>query len=145
MLKYDYNVLQLSGQMDLTVFDLPLALWVDWAQNQASDVEYDTAYNLGFLLGKASNPKTWEFGAMWQEIDKDALYAQLIDSDFGAGNTDTSGWVFKAGYAPVRNITLNATYFLNEINKDVPVSTTPANTFTGLDYDRWQLDVNYKF
>jgi opacity protein-like surface antigen len=82
---------------------------------------------------------------MWQEIDKDALYAQMIDSDFGGGNTDSSGWVLKAGYAPVKNITLNATYFINEINKDVPPSTTPANTFTGLDYDRWQLDVNYKF
>ena len=43
----------------------------DWAQNMASDVEYDTAYNVGFLLNKASNAKTWEFGAMWQEIDKD--------------------------------------------------------------------------
>ena len=62
-----------------------------------------------------------------------------------AATPTTSGWVFKAGYAPVKNITLNATYFLNEINKDVPPSTTPANTFTGLDYDRWQLDVNYKF
>ena len=55
VLKYGYDVLELSAQMDLTVFDLPLSLWVDWAQNQASDVEYDTAYNVGFLLGKASN------------------------------------------------------------------------------------------
>jgi hypothetical protein len=145
VLKYGYDVFELAAQMDLTVFNMPLALWVDWAQNMASDVEYDTAYNLGFTLNKASNPGTWEFSTMYQEIDKDALYAQMIDSDFGGGNTDSSGWVFKAGYAPVRNITLNATYFLNEINKDVSPSTTPANTFTGLDYDRWQLDVNYKF
>jgi len=145
VLKYGYDVFELAAQMDLTVFNMPLALWVDWAQNMASDVEYDTAYNVGFTLNKASNPGTWEFSTMYQEIDKDALYAQMIDSDFGGGNTDSSGWVFKAGYAPVRNITLNATYFLNEINKDVSPSTTPANTFTGLDYDRWQLDVNYKF
>jgi Tfp pilus assembly protein PilE len=145
VLRYDYEVIELSGEMGLTAFNRPLVLFVDWAQNMASDVEYDTAYNLGFVYGKASNPKTWEFGAMWQELDKDALYAQMIDSDFGGGNTDTSGWVLKAGYAPVKNITLNATYFLNEINKDVPPSTTPANTFTGLDYDRLQLDVNYKF
>ncbi len=145
VLKYGYEVVELSGEMGFTVFNLPLLVWADWAQNMASDVEYDTAYNVGFLLNKASNAKTWEFGAMWQEIDKDALYAQMIDSDFGGGNTDSSGWVLKAGYAPVKNITLNATYFINEINKDVPPSTTPANTFTGLDYDRWQLDVNYKF
>jgi hypothetical protein len=142
VLKYGYDVLQLSGQMDLTAFNLPLALWVDWAQNMASDVEYDTAYNVGFLLGKASNPKTWEFGVMWQELDKDALFAQMIDSDFAGGNTDSNGWVFRGGYAPVKNITLNATYFLNEQNKDVSPSGTDV---TGLDYDRWQLDVNYKF
>jgi hypothetical protein len=145
VLRYDYEIIELSGEMGLTAFNRPLVLFFDWAQNMASDVEYDTAYNLGFVYGKASNPKTWEFGAMWQELDKDALFAQMIDSDFGGGNTDTSGWVLKAGYAPVRNITLNATYFLNEINKDVPPATTPPNTFTGLDYDRWQLDVNYKF
>ena len=145
VLKYGYEVIELSGQMDLTVFNLPLAMWVDWAQNQASGVEYDTAYNVGFLLGKASNAKTWEFGAMWQETRQGR--AVRTDDRLGlrGGNTDTSGWVFRGGYAPVKNITLNATYFLNEINKDVPPSTTPANTFTGLDYNRWQLDVNYKF
>ena len=78
-------------------------------------------------------------------MDKDALFAQLIDSDFAGGNTDADGWVLRGGYAPAKNITLFATYFMNDINKDVPPSTTPANTFTGLDYNRWQLDVNYKF
>ena len=64
MLKYGYEVLELSGEMGFTVFDLPLLLWADWAQNMASGVEYDTAYNVGFLLNKASNAKTWEFGAI---------------------------------------------------------------------------------
>ena len=50
--------------MDLTAFNMPLTLWVDWAQNTASGVEYDTAYNIGVLLGKASNYQTWECGAM---------------------------------------------------------------------------------
>lgn len=145
VLKYDYEVIELAGEMGLTVANLPLVLFFDWAQNMASDVEYDTAYNVGVMLGKASNARTWEVGAMWQEIDKDALYAQMIDSDFGGGNTDSEGLVLKAGYAPVKNITFNATYFLNEINKDVSPTTNPTNTFNGLDYDRWQLDVNYKF
>jgi hypothetical protein len=145
LLRYDYNVLQLSGEMGLSLFSLPMSLWVDWAQNMASDVKYDTAYAVGGMLGKASDPGTWEAGLMWQEIDKDALFAQFIDSDFGGGLTDTSGWVFKAGYAPVKNITFNATYFLNEVNKDVPRPTNPPNNVTGLDYKRLQLDVNYKF
>ena len=70
-------------------------------------------------------------------MDKDALFAQMIDSDFANGNTDGDGWVFRAGYAPVKNIMLNATYFMNRPNKDVAPVTTPTNEFDkDLNYDR---------
>ncbi len=91
---------------------------------------------VGVMLGKASNAKTWEAGAFYQSIDKDALFAQWVDSDFGDGKTDASGWVLKAGYAPVKNFTFVGTYFMNTLNKDVG---------TELDYSRLQLDMNYKF
>ena len=135
-LQYDYKILELSGQVGTTLFDLPLAVWADWAQNMASDVEYDTAWGLGVVLGKASNPKTWEAGLTYQSVDKDALFAQIIDSDFGDGKTDSEGWMLKGGYAPVKNFTVNATYFLNTLNKDVG---------TELDYQRVQVDLNYNF
>ena len=136
LLRYDYEILQLSVQMGTTLFDQPFTFWADYAQNMASDVEYDTAYGVGVVLGKASNAKTWEAGIAYQSIDKDALFAQIIDSDFGDGRTDSEGWFLKGGYAPVKNVTLNATYFINTLNKDVGVE---------LDYNRLQLDVNYKF
>jgi hypothetical protein len=136
LLRYDYEVVQLSAQMGTTLFDLPFAFWADYARNMASDVEYDTAYGVGVVLGKASNAKTWEAGLAYQSIDKDALFAQIIDSDFGDGRTDSEGWFLKGGYAPVKNVTFNATYFINTLNKDVG---------TELDYNRLQLDLNYKF
>jgi len=135
-LRYDYQILELSGQVGLTLFDLPFAVWADYARNLASGVEYDTAWGLGAMLGKASNAKTWEAGIGYQSIDKDALFGQIVDSDFGDGKTDSEGWFLKGGYAPVKNITLNATYFVNTLNKDVG---------TELDYNRLQLDINYKF
>jgi len=136
LLRYDYEILQLSAQMGTTLFEQPFTFWADYAQNMASDVEYDTAYGVGVVLGKASNAKTWEAGVGYQSIDKDALFAQIIDSDFGDGKTDSEGWFLKGGYAPVKNVTLNATYFINTLNKDVGVE---------LDYNRLQLDINYKF
>jgi hypothetical protein len=146
VLKYDYNVLEIGGEMGFTVFDLPLSIWADYARNMADDVEYDTAWGAGAYLGKASDRRTWEAGFLYQSIDKDALYAQMIDSDFGGGNTDTEGWVLKAGYAPVKNIVLNATYFINTLNKDVaPISGPTYEIGRDLSYDRLQLDVNYKF
>ena len=136
LLTYGYEVVEVGAQVGTNVGTLPLTLWANYAQNLADDVEYDTAYGAGFALGKASNARTWEAGAFYQSIDKDAVYAQWLDSDFGNGNTDADGWVLKAGFAPVRNFTVNATYFFNTLNKDVD---------TELDYDRLQLDVNYKF
>ena len=136
VLRYDYNVFMASAEMGLTLFDLPFSVWGDYAQNMADDVEYDTAYGFGVTLGKASNARTWEAGLFYQSIDKDALFAQFIDSDYNDGNTDGDGWVIKGGYAPVKNVTLNGTYFINTRNKDVG---------TELDYNRLQLDVNYKF
>jgi len=135
-LAYDYEILELAAQLGVTLSDLPFAFWANYAQNMASGVEYDEAYGLGVVLGKASNPRTWEVGLLYQSIDQDALFGQFIDSDFGDGKTDTEGWVLKAGYAPVRNITFNATYYLNTLDKDVG---------TELDYDRLQLDLNYRF
>ena len=73
---------------------------------------------------------------MYQSIDKDALFGQFIDSDLGNGNTDTEGWALRGAYAPVRNIAVNLTYFINTLNKDVG---------TELDYDRLQLDFNWKY
>ena len=135
-LLYDYEIGELGAEFNTQVGGLPLQLWAQYAQNLASDVEEDTAYNVGFRLGRASNPRTWEVGAMYQSIDKDALFGQLIDSDFGNGVTDTEGWALRGAYAPVRNIAVNLTYFINTLNKDVG---------TGLDYDRLQLDLNWKY
>ena len=136
MLQYGYDILDLSAQVGTTVFERPLTFTAGFARNLAAGVEYDTAWQLGAYLGRAADAGSWEVGAMYQSVDKDALFGQVTDSDFGDGRTDAAGWVFRGGYAPVKNVSLNASYFLNTINKDVG---------TELDVTRLQLDVNYKF
>jgi hypothetical protein len=136
VLQYGYDILDVGAQVGTRVFDVPLTLTAGYARNFADDVEYDTAWALGAYLGKAADPRTWEAGLSWQSIDKDALFGQIVDSDFGAGQTDSEGWVFRGGYAPVKNILFNATYYLNTVNKDVG---------TELDFTRLQLDVNFRF
>jgi len=136
MLQYGYDILDLSAQVGTTVLELPLTFTAGFARNLADDVKYDTAWALGAFVGHAANAGSWEAGAMYQSVDKDALFGQIADSDFGDGRTDAAGWVFKGGYAPVKNISLHASYFVNTTNKDVG---------TELDVTRLQLDVNYKF
>jgi hypothetical protein len=120
--------------------ELPLTLWADAAKNQDPD-DLDTAWSAGVMLGKASNYRTWELGALYQVVEKDALFAQLIDSDFAGGVSDTEGWVLRGAYAPVKNWVLNATYFMNKRNRDVAASSGQ----TDIDYDRLQVDFNVKF
>jgi hypothetical protein len=95
---------------------------------------------------------------LYQQIEKDALFGQLVDSDFGDGNTDTKGFVFRGGYTFARNWTLLGTLFLNDLSNDVPQSVTVFNestpavydttNITGIfdrDYKRLQLDLNFRF
>ncbi|HZF14508.1 MAG TPA: putative porin [Steroidobacteraceae bacterium] len=135
-LVFDYNVIMGLAEFNTVVGGRPLQFFADYANNSGADNGLDTAYAAGFLYGKASDARTFEFGAMYQSVQKDALYGQFVDSDFADGRTDGDGAVFRLGYAPVKNWTLNATYFMNTLNRDVG---------TQLDYGRWQLDFNAKF
>ncbi|MEN9705793.1 MAG: hypothetical protein RLZZ393_1672 [Pseudomonadota bacterium] len=141
---YGYQVWETFGELSTTMANRPLVAHVDYAKNSEAGNGLDTAYSLGLTYGKASDPGTWEVGYIWNHIEKDSLYGQYVDSDFGAGNTDAEGSVFKFGYAPARNWTLNATYFVNQTNID---KSFTVGTLTGFNrgYNRLQLDLNFKF
>ena len=132
----DYNLVEALAQADFKVGGrIPVVVFGDYLRNQRAS-DHDTGYSLGFGVGKAADPHSWEFGYAWQSLEKDAQFGQFTDSDFGGGITDTRGSVFKFGYAPAKSWTVNATYFLNQ---------RFVNVGTKSDYDRWQLDLNYKF
>ena len=140
VLTYDYEVAEVFADFTTTFGQLPFTVFGQVAENQDPE-DLNFAWAAGARLGAASNYRTWELGAMYQVLEKDALFAQLIDSDFSGGVSDSEGWAFRAGYAPVRNWVLNATYFLNKLNVDVPNSFGERD----VNYDRLQLDFNVRF
>ena len=140
VLLYDYRVLDLMAQFETHLGRLPLQLWTDVADNQDPN-DLNTAWSAGAALGEAANAGTWGVGVDYYNVEKDAIFGQFIDADLGGGVTDVAGWVLRAAYAPVKNVTLNATYFLNERNVDVPNAVGQ----TDVDYRRLQLDFNAKF
>ena len=149
-LTYDYNIVELSGEMGLTLWNQPVSVWADYLNNTASDVDHNEAYAAGVSMGKVGNPKTWLAAVWYQSIDKDAQFGQFVDSDFANGNTDGEGWVLRGAYAPVRNFNIMATYFINTLNKDVaPINGStdgvPYHIGDDLNYNRLQVDLNYKF
>jgi len=161
----DYNIASAMADLTASMGGKPLRFFLEYAQNLEAEVnptaqdELDTAIAAGVTYGAASaNKGTWELGLLYQEIQKDALFGQLVDSDFGDGNTDANGFVLRGGWTVARNWTLNATLFLNELSNDVPQTVTVFNetTPTPLDtrnitnvfdreYKRLQLDLNFRF
>ena len=135
-LTYDYKITSAMAQIDTTIGMLPLTVFGEYAKNDGAGNGLDTAFAFGATLGKAGNANTWEVGYLYQEVEKDALYGMFIDSDFNDGRTDGNGSVLRFAYAPVKNWTLNATYFMNDRN---------ISSATQLDYKRLQLDFNVKY
>jgi len=162
----DFNVIEGSADLTASLGGKPLRFFIDYAQNQEAEVnvtageKLDSAFAAGVQYGAASAAKgTWEAGLLYQQVEKDALFGQILDSDFGDGNTDTKGFVFKGAYTIARNWTLNATLFLNELANDVPqngivvfntatpapLDTTTINGVFDRDYKRLQVDLNFRF
>ncbi len=139
------------GEFSTVLGRLPLSAHADWMKNDDAGNGLDTAYSFGVLLGRASDPGTWELGYVYQHIEKDALFAQFIDSDFGGGVSDAEGSIIKGAYAFAKNWTLNLTYFINKTNIDVSttISGVPGLSATtpvfDRDYKRLQLDLNWKY
>jgi hypothetical protein len=133
-LAYDFRVLELMSEYSTRLLDRPLLLWVDVAKNQ--DAELDTAVGAGAVFGKAAERGTWELGLAYQVIEKDALFAQVIDSDFAGGVSDSAGWILRGAYALQKNWVMNLTYFDTIANMDV------GDEYS---YDRLMLDFNLRF
>ena len=132
---FDFNEVELFAELSLEVADMPLSLFADYVNNTDAD-QFDTGIAIGAKLGKASAPRSWELGWIYQDLEADAVLGLLTDSDFGGAGTDAKGHVLKGAYALNKKVKLNATYFINE---------TGANAGTELDYNRLQLDVNVKY
>ncbi len=161
----DYDIIEGYADLTASVGGRPLRFYIDYAKNSEAQInpvaleKLDTAIAYGFSYGAASAVKgTWEFGVLSQKVEKDALFGQMVDSDFGDGNTDSDGIVLRGAYTVARNWTINATYFMNDLSNDVPQSVTVFNdatpapydtqVITGIndrDYKRLQLDLNFRF
>jgi hypothetical protein len=141
----DYDILQLFAEWSQTLAGRPLTAYADYAHNTSADNNLDTAWSLGLVWGKASEPLTWEVGYSWHDVEKDAVYGQFFESDFGTGTTDARGGVLRAGFAPARNWVINANLFLTETGVDVPATVAGVGAVRARNNRRLQIDLNFKY
>jgi hypothetical protein len=132
---YNYHELEAFAELGFDLAGKPLSFFFNYVQNQDAP-ENDTGYAGGVKFGSASAPQTWELGYVYQDLEADAVYGLLTDSDFGGGGTDARGHILTGGYAIAKNWKANVTYFINEVN----ISSDDPR-----DFDRLQLDLNFKY
>ena len=131
----DFNTAELFAELKTKISGLPFSVYGNYYKNTAAD-DLDTAYTLGFKLGKVSDAGSWDMGLAYLDTEADALIGTFNDSDFAGGNTDSRGYLLKAGYGLMKNVSLGLTYIDSEIGQSKPTQT---------DYDRLQLDFIAKF
>jgi hypothetical protein len=132
---YDYNILDLNAEYGFKLGSMPIKVWASYIENTAVS-DLNSGYNVGFMFGKAKDQGSWEIGALYQDLEKDAQWGGVSDSDFAGGLTQGKGFVVKGAYVPIKNTSLNLTYFDNTKNYD---------TASARDYQRLQLDFSMKF
>lgn len=133
----DYDMAQVFVELNTKLAGIPATFFADYVTNTDSDADEDTGYAAGFKLGKAKNKGDWEIGYMYEDLEADAVYGTLSDSDFGGGGTDVKGHKLSAAVGLSKNTKLVATYFNNEYG-----DFTKGDE---IDYDRLQLDIETKF
>ncbi len=135
LLVNDYNIAELFLEYKAKLAAQPFSLYSNYYQNTAAN-DADTAYTIGFKLGKVKNAGSWDLGLAYLDVEADAVVGLFNDSDFAGGNTDSTGFLLKAGYGLNKNMKLGLTYIDSEIGQSQATQT---------DYDRLQLDFKIKF
>jgi len=149
----NFNVNELTGELGLWAFGLPVSLQGTYVKNQGAyegtkvfntfntvnfrDKE-DHGYQYGVILGKASSKNKWEVAYFNKSVRTDATVADVTDSDFGDGGTNRKGHIVWIGYALTDYMNLSLKHFDTEV-------INPALAPNRDDINRSQLDLLVKF
>jgi len=113
--EYDYNMIEAFGEYGFALAGMPSAAYGAYIENTAAD----SGRNSGFVLGMRLNKMTKKVGS-WQtfynysEVDPDAVFAGLSDSNFLLGGTGGKGHELGFQYMLRKNVSSNISYFLSE-------------------------------
>jgi hypothetical protein len=137
---YNYEMIELGGDLGMNLFDMPLNIFANYVQNQDAD-EYDTGWVAGAKLGKASGSGTWQIAYQYQDLEADAVLGLLSDSDFAGGGTDGKGHRLTGAYGINKKWNVGFTWFINNEAGEKNLKDEGG----ALGYDRVMLDTVFKF
>jgi hypothetical protein len=130
-----FNLVEANVELTHALNGTPLNVHGDFVKNTSAD-SLDTGWLVGFNVGKAKDPGSWEFRYIYRELEKDAVVGQFTDSDFRGGGTDGRGHELGGAYQLMKNAAFKVTYFINE---------TDLEAEKQMDYKKLQVDLQLKF
>ncbi len=132
---FNYKEVELFAEAATKIAGQSVKFFAEVVQNQDVSAN-DTGWATGVKVGKAKAAGQWSAGYVYQDLEADSVLGLVADSDFGGGGSDVKGHKFSAAYGLNKMTALKATYFINTID----VAFGNSN-----DYDRLQLDIQFKF
>lgn len=134
--RYDYDILEGFAEYGFNCGEMPVAVFGNYVENLAAPSNRNTGYLIGFKLNKAKKPGSWQFSYNYRDIESDAVFAGLNDSDFINGGTNGKGHTLGYKYQLAKNIQAGLTLFLNDRKR-----TDDRNE----KFERLQADLIFKF
>lgn len=143
----DFNQVNPTIELASQMGGVPFSLFGDWVHNTTASTTGNDGFALGVKLGKAAVPwsltKGWEAGYMFERLERDAVFDEFADSDFGGGGTNRRGNVVWLNLAVLKNSTLGAKlFFRQDALENFGTGATLAQEFRE---DRLQIDWVTKF
>jgi len=139
-----YKVMDVALVVDVNTGPLPVSVMGSYLRNFANTTTTGTSsgtptgyegYQLGLIVGKASDANTFEVAYFFKNVQTDATLADISDSDFGNGGIDRRGHIMWVAYNPTKYVQLKAKYFITKTDTPGVVG----------DVKRLQADVSVKF
>ncbi len=145
--RYDYDVVEGFAEYGFKCNEMPVKIFSNYVQNTAAPSGRNTAYSIGAQLNKAKKPGSWQLKASYRDVDSDAVFAGLSDSDFIDGGTGGKGWVLGYKYQVAKNIQAGLTYFINDRDRRTGTGQgVDASGGSGSQtFNRLQADLIFKF
>ena len=113
--QYDYNMIEGFAEVGFPIMDLPSAVFGSYVENTAAPSKQNEAYFIGARFNKVSStPGSWQFGYNWREVDTDAVFGGLTDSDVFLGGTGGRGHEIGFKYQLLKDVQASLSYFITE-------------------------------
>lgn len=113
--EFDYNMIEGFAEYGFALAGMPSAAYGTYIENTAADSGQNTAFLMGMRLNKMSKKVgSWQAFYNYSEVDGDAVFAGLTDSDIFLGGTGGKGHELGFQYMLQKNVEANLSYFISE-------------------------------